>query len=430
MGFQILRFEKLKTLKALEGHCVHATRERHPDNADLAKKDQNELAGTTAATIKVFKARLAQVPKVRKDSVLAVEILVGFSPEESERLTRGQQDAYFRDAREWFVKRFGGEKNFLNCTIHRDETTSAHMSLFVMPIQTIIDKKTGLDREQFNCKHWLGGAAKLSQWQTHFHDEVSGHYGLDRGIHGSKARHQEVDRYYSLIKSAIVDASIPPAEVPKHKALRDPNTEIMEAVALRDAQLKPRIEALAVQAYDTERVSAENRALKKTIARKDRQIDELKGEITKLQGWIQKAKDIMIEGGAKLVAFVRSLMKERERPLTVDSPGATEKTARLVDIARGGGAKEVKDAWEALQAVRKASLPIVLSYMQGFYSRPLMLRDAEYFYDKDPRLEEKLKPFRELICVLRDIAAEKCLTVEGKPIQRQAKRERDIGLEL
>jgi len=304
MGYQILRFEKIKTRQSLEGRCKHATRERQPQNADPALKGENQVDRMTQETLEAFDCRLAELPKIRKDNVRAVEILVGFSPSEAARLSKGEQDRYFADAKTWFTKLFGGPKNLLNTTIHADEHTSRHMTMFVMPIETIKDEQTGQELgEKFNCKHWLGGARRLSFLQTRFHSDIAARYGLERGIQGSKATHQEVDRFYARVHEAFEDASLPNPDPPKHKVFINPNDEIMEAVENRDAQLQPKIEALAAQAREADLLRKQNRALRKTLAAKDNQIARLGEEIRGLRKWIQRAQEALIEGGSKLATF-------------------------------------------------------------------------------------------------------------------------------
>ena len=304
MGYQILRFEKIKTRQSLEGRCKHATRERQPQNADPALRGENQVDRTTLETLEAFDRRIAELPKIRKDNVRAVEILVGFSPSEAARLSKTEQNRYFADSKAWFVKLFGGPKNLLNTTIHADEHTSRHMTMFVMPIETIKDDQTGEELgEKFNCKHWLGGAKRLSVLQTRFHNDVAGHYELERGIQGSKAKHQEVDRFYAKVRAAIEDASLPDPDPPKHRVLRDPDDEIKEAVEKRDAQLQPQIAALAAQAREAELLRKQIGSLRRTLAVKDKQIARLDEEIKGLRKWIQKAQEALIEGGAKLVAF-------------------------------------------------------------------------------------------------------------------------------
>jgi hypothetical protein len=304
MGYQILRFEKIKTRQSLEGRCKHATRERQPQNADPALKCENHVDRTTRETLEAFDRRIAELHKIRKDNVRAMEILVGFSPSETARLSKTEQDRYFAESKAWFVKLFGGPKNLLNTTIHADEHTSRHMTMFVMPIETIKDERSGEELgEKFNCKHWLGGAKRLSLLQTRFHNDVAGRYELERGIQGSKAKHQEVDRFYSKVQAAIEDASLPDPKPLTHRLLRDPNDEIKEAVEKRDAQLQPQIEALAAQAREAELLRKQIRALRRTLVVKDKQIARLDEEIKGLRKWIQRAQEALIEGGTKLAAL-------------------------------------------------------------------------------------------------------------------------------
>jgi hypothetical protein len=304
MGYQILRFEKIKTRQSLEGRFRHATRERQPQNADPALKGENHRDRTTQETLKAFDRRLAELPKVRKDNVRAVEILVAFSPSEAARLSRIEQDRYFAEAKVWFVRLFGGPKNLLNTTIHADEHTSRHMTMFVMPIETVKDEQTGEELwEKFNCKHWLGGAKRLSLLQTRFHDDLAGRYGLERGILGSKAKHQEVDRFYAKVHAALMDASLPDPDPPKHRVFRDPNDEIKEAVEKRDSQLQPQIAVLAAQAREADLLRKQNKSLRSTLAAKDKQIARLDEEIRGLRRWIQRAQEALVEGGTKLAAF-------------------------------------------------------------------------------------------------------------------------------
>ena len=108
MGYQILRFEKIKTRQSLEGRCKHATRERQPRTLTLPCKGENQVDRVTQETLGAFDRRMAELPKIRKDNVRAVEILVAFSPSEAARLSKAEQDRYFADAKAWFVRLFGG----------------------------------------------------------------------------------------------------------------------------------------------------------------------------------------------------------------------------------------------------------------------------------------------------------------------------------
>ena len=67
------------------------------------------------------------------------------------------------------------------------------MYAYVVPI----DSETG----RLNAKKWFGGAKALNNMQTDFAKNVASSYGFERGIEGSKAKHQRVSQYYAKLNS-------------------------------------------------------------------------------------------------------------------------------------------------------------------------------------------------------------------------------------
>ena len=115
--------------------------------------------------------------------------------------SKEEQDAYFRDALKWLQDRHGAE-NVVLAGVHRDER-APHMYAYVVPI----DSETG----RLNAKKWFGGAKALNNMQTDFAKNVATAYGFERGIEGSKAKHQQVSQYYAKLSSK--EAEITPEEV-------------------------------------------------------------------------------------------------------------------------------------------------------------------------------------------------------------------------
>ena len=66
------------------------------------------------------------------------------------------------------------------------------MYAYVVPIDP--------DSGRLNAKRWLGGSKALNQMQTEFAEKVGAQHGLDRGIEGSKARHQTIKKHYAAIE--------------------------------------------------------------------------------------------------------------------------------------------------------------------------------------------------------------------------------------
>lgn len=202
MGYAILRLQKLKAGVSVQRSLKHAFREQDTPNADPARLGANTHIGAANVeeAMQRFQERLPA--KVRSNAVLAVEFLVTGSPDAMAGKTRAEQDAYLHDALSWLQKRHGAE-NVVYAGIHRDETTP-HLYAYVVPID---------ERGKLNCRAFYGGAAALREMQTEFADRVGRKHGLERGIEGSKATHQRVQRHYGALSKAepvaLIDAPEP-----------------------------------------------------------------------------------------------------------------------------------------------------------------------------------------------------------------------------
>jgi len=190
MNFAILRAQKLKSSVAVHRSMKHAFRAQETPNADKDRTPDNTHIGahSVAEGMAAFRSLLPE--KVRKNGVLCVEYLMTASPEVMEKMPRSEQDNYFHDALNWLRDRHGAE-NVVYAGIHRDEKTP-HMYAYVVPK----DPDTG----RLNCRRFLGGASALREMQTDFAEKVGQKYGLDRGIEGSKAKHQRVSQFYGQIE--------------------------------------------------------------------------------------------------------------------------------------------------------------------------------------------------------------------------------------
>lgn len=222
MGFQILRTKKLKQTVSVLRSLKHSHREQETLNADPSKRGDNGVligAGDANAVLQGFKQLLPE--KIRKGGVLCIEYLVTASPESMQKMTKAQQDEYFNDAVKWLQERHGA-KNVIHAGVHRDETTP-HMFAYVMPYDS---------KGKMNASAFLGGSEVLSKMQTDFHQKVSQKYGLERGVKGSKAKHQRVKRHYAQLNEPDPKIGVTAAEIkPEKKGIF--KQESHEAVAER-----------------------------------------------------------------------------------------------------------------------------------------------------------------------------------------------------
>lgn len=190
MGFAILRTQKLKNKASISRSFKHAFREQNTPNADPKRTPENSHLGAHSSRSAMQKLEQQLPEKIRKNAVLAIEYLVTASPDDMHAKNTSEQNQYFSDALRWLQDRHG-KKNVVYAGVHRDEKTP-HMYAYVVPL----DEKNNL-----NCRKFLGGSQALSQMQTDFAKHVGLKHDLERGIQGSKARHQSVKKYYAAIEN-------------------------------------------------------------------------------------------------------------------------------------------------------------------------------------------------------------------------------------
>lgn len=193
--YAILRTAKIKTRSELVRSLKHGFREQDTPNADDELTPMNTHTGgsSTAEVMQDFDKRLETQSKVRKNAVLAIEYLITASPDAINGKSRAEQDKYFDDALNWLQEKHGKE-NVIHAGVHRDET-SPHMYAFVVPIDP---------KGKLNCRHFLGGKKDvLSKMQDDFQEKVGQHHGLERGIKGSKAKHNQVKNFYKQMNSPV-----------------------------------------------------------------------------------------------------------------------------------------------------------------------------------------------------------------------------------
>jgi len=277
--FAILRVEKRKTLGAVASLAGHALRDRPTPNADPARTPDNRvLAGAGfadgAAVAAAIRERVEAATHRRPDSVLCLEVFIGVSPDWAEAATPAQWDAWRERSHAWLVQEFGRE-NVVFLAEHRDEKTP-HLTAFVTPIRP---------DGRLSAAHWTGGGdhpgQRLSEMQDRHHTAVAG-AGLRRGIRGSKAKHQDVQRFYG----AAVNPPVPRLPAVEPPGLVDAATKARreEWAKNQTARVRRPVRDLARRAgmAEIERTRAEGQ--RAAAASLGRQRDRLKEEAARLRG--------------------------------------------------------------------------------------------------------------------------------------------------
>lgn len=191
--YSILRIRKIKTIAMLSRSASHTFREQPTPNADPTKLAHNRIKGAkdSAQLISALQSRLPE--RRRRDAVLCIEYLVTASPEAFERHGGHLDDlgsGYFNDALRWLKARHGPE-NVISAAIHLDERTP-HLVAYVVPLTA---------QGRLSARDFLGGPQVMRSMQDSFHDACGASRGLQRGIQGSKAKHEEISSFYGMLSS-------------------------------------------------------------------------------------------------------------------------------------------------------------------------------------------------------------------------------------
>lgn len=190
MKYAILRTKKLKEWGNICASLEHNFRERLTPNADENRTTLNVHIGANSTAEVREQIEKGLPAKYRADCVKCVEYLITASPEWFELAHEREIKQYFDNSIEWLKERHGAE-NIKCISIHNDETTP-HLVAYVVPID---------ERGKLNCKKFLGGRKLMSEMQDDFAERVGRNVFLKRGIKGSKAKHERVQRFYGELKN-------------------------------------------------------------------------------------------------------------------------------------------------------------------------------------------------------------------------------------
>ena len=193
MDFAIYRFEKVKNLGSLSSQQKHVLRAVETPNASPKYSPFNRvLFGSPDAFLGV-KERVAEVKsngkKIRKDSVLACEVLLTASPEFFKPRDFDREMEWLKENVKWLREEFGDE-NVVQAVVHFDESTP-HIHAVVFP-----RTKDG----RLSCFEVFGGPQDLAMRQTRYAKAME-KFGLQRGISKDKTKrnHEEIRTAYGKV---------------------------------------------------------------------------------------------------------------------------------------------------------------------------------------------------------------------------------------
>lgn len=311
MSFAIMRCKKLKSVACVAASLSHCFRDRETTNADSSKTVLNAHYRAESASEGMQKLMSLLPQKRRKDAVLTVEYLMTASPDWWKNASSEQQDVFFKNSYAWLAKKYGADR-IVVASVHRDET-SPHLSAFVVPLT-----RDG----RLSAKEFIGDRAQMSIDQTTYAEAVK-ELGLERGVKGSRAKHQTVKAFYAALeKGTQTVPQLTPEDVQaksRRKWLLFRSRESQKAVLERlNAKLKAEVAPIAQIAATARSEYSRAGQMHETALRNGKQLAALKNALRGL------GKDDI----ASLVGHINELQSKR-------SAMQQQKTATQTPRGRG-----------------------------------------------------------------------------------------------
>ena len=349
------------------GIQIHDRREKESvshtnKDIDWSKTHENvDLLNQQERFRTVVSNRIAELnlPKaLRKDATVMTQCLVTSDSAFFEKMSRAEQTDYFRKSLDFIEKRYGKE-NMVSATIHYDEKTP-HMHVNFVPV-------TGDGRLSARD---LFSPAKLRKLQDDYNRTCRENgYDLERGELHSKKEHLSVDEF--KVQTRYDELKGKQAEL-----------ERLEGID-KKASLQAEKGKLTYSTKEVDAIKDQNRSLKVDGYNKDKQITDLKHEVSRLQNRLSRAQ---------------SDLKEIKAPLD-----------RL---------KDLESETKALQAYSERR-PAMQQDMQSFHSRK---EQAYQFGDRFVELKTKYQQ----ITTEHHKSIEKTKDLEGR-VQECDKSVSDLG---
>lgn len=203
MAYSFVSIEKIKSIGTMTSKYNHNCRIVEVTNVIECLSHLNDelvplptVDGEQLGYKEVFEQRIKEserfrTRKIRNDAVLGYEVLMTFSREADIDV-----DEWKKQSMKWLHDYFDvapdKKSNVLHAVCHEDEVGNIHIHAFVVPIDEF---------GSLNARRFTGGHYAMTDIQTTYNDYVKD-LGLERGLAGSSARHQDIKKFYAELNQS------------------------------------------------------------------------------------------------------------------------------------------------------------------------------------------------------------------------------------
>jgi len=301
MSKQVINILKLKSDQEIDKIANHNLRKVPSNNVVTSRTKQNRyLVGSPDTnTLEEMAARLAKVPKFRKDANKIVNLVLSASPEFFEKATK-KEITEWEDATQKWVEDTFGKDNIIYSVVHKDEKTP-HFQVCFTPI------KDG----KLNSSYWFDGPAKLNKIHNSY-AKVNKAFGIKRGDKYKKPTQEELADYYKKVNaSSDYDKHLDKKLDNLFEQLDNPTVaQRLNPYRLIDAVVKPMMKQLAKNLSHYRTRAKQSEKDKKKLAELEQQVEDYKLKMESL-GLGENPSFMLCESLRKRLDFVEEVERAR-----------------------------------------------------------------------------------------------------------------------
>lgn len=200
MGYCFFHTEKIHTFAAMEAKWKHNTRQYQPPNTDPdLSKFNRELIPTTKSYKQLWDEKIEELTKtgklkrkIRSNAVLGMEVVLTLARSDSQNV---DIDKWQKENMKWLEKEFNqnGTNNIVSASYHADECGSVHIHAFIVPITS---------DGRLCAKEFTDGPRRMRNLQDSYAEAMK-QFGLERGLPGSSAKHEDIRKFYTQLNRAV-----------------------------------------------------------------------------------------------------------------------------------------------------------------------------------------------------------------------------------
>lgn len=293
MAFGIIRIQKLKSWADLAGSASHTSRDRETPNADPNIKNIKLVGCSDPLSLETLVRNKIGNQTIRKNAVLAVELLLSASPEYFRPDNSANAGMYDEERLEkwkttsvnWLLSQYGDR--IVSAELHLDESTP-HIHAYLVPLD---------ERGKLNCRALFGGTRyTLSSLQDSYATAIAP-LGLVRGIKGSRATHTQIKDYYWDVNQESPELGCFRSLPSPHSA--ESASSYRERIAI---ELQPSFDIINHQLSDRalalkQKQEAEQNALASEQERQklEQRFKELEADFQRLKAQVDQLRDLPLE---------------------------------------------------------------------------------------------------------------------------------------